>query len=65
MTTLLGFSAAVLIVVSLLALVALAGAATTLARATVRASREDVALREDLERVLDDILGQRSVSPDA
>jgi hypothetical protein len=57
MGSIIGFVAAGLIVLSLLALVAMAVAAVVTAVLTVRADRADQVLREDLDEVLDEILG--------
>ena len=65
MTTVLGFVAGGLIILSLLALVALAGAAATIASSTLRANCDDAALRDDLDQVLHEILGERSTVRDA
>ncbi len=57
MALFIGYVVAGLISLSLLSLVAFAVAATRVASSTVRANREDEALRADLDRILTDILG--------
>ena len=60
MALFIGYVVAGLIALSLLSLVAIAVAATRVASSTVRANREDGALRADLDRVLAEILGSTS-----
>ncbi len=59
MGLMLGLLAAVAIVVSLLAIGAMAVAFAVAVRTTVVANRADLALRADLDRVLADVLGVR------
>ncbi|HUV58281.1 MAG TPA: hypothetical protein VMV96_05720 [Acidimicrobiales bacterium] len=63
MPTFVGLLAAVLIVLSLLTLVAFAGAAVVVTRSTIRTDRADRELHEDLERVLAEILGSAPSHP--
>ena len=59
MGLMLGLLAAMAIVISLLAIGAMAVAFAVAVRKTVVANRADVALRADLDRVLADVLGAR------
>ena len=59
MGLMLGLLAAMAIVISLLAIGAMAVAFAVTVRKTVVANRADVALRADLDRVLADVLGAR------
>lgn len=63
MSTFVGFLVAALIVLSLLTLVAFAGAAVVVTRSTIRADRGDRELHDDLDRVLAEILGSSPSHP--
>ncbi|NNN00883.1 MAG: hypothetical protein HKL86_03515 [Acidimicrobiaceae bacterium] len=56
MSAFIGFLAAMLISISLIAIVATALAALSVVRSTLRANSRDRALRIDLEQALDEIL---------
>ena len=64
MGSVIGFVAAVGIVVSMLAIAAMAVAFAVAVRSTIVANRADLELREDLERVLADVLGPREPAED-
>ena len=63
MPTFVGLLVAALIVLSLLTLVAFAGAVVVVTRSTIRSDHADRELRDDLERVLADILGSAPSHP--
>jgi len=63
MPTFIGLLVAALIVLSLLTLVAFAGAVVVVTRSTIRSDRADRELRDDLERVLAEILGSAPSRP--
>lgn len=64
MGSVIGFVAAVGIIVSMLVIAATFAAFAFAVRSTIVADRADLELREDLERVLADVLGPREPAED-